>query len=51
LDIPPPRQHNVAVEKAPTHGVGWTTFAYFTVFTTLMAVTATRLPRGTVVRK
>ncbi|WP_349858955.1 hypothetical protein [Corynebacterium sp. KPL2838] len=34
-----------------THGVGWTTFAYFTVFTTLMAVTATRLPRGTVVRK
>mgnify|MGYP002653525006 CR=1 FL=1 len=34
-----------------THGVGWSTFAYFTVFTTLMAATATRLPRGTVVRK
>ena len=34
-----------------THGIGWTTFAYFTVFTTLMAATATRLPRGTVVRK
>ncbi|VEH72392.1 MFS transporter [Corynebacterium segmentosum] len=34
-----------------THGIGWTTFAYFTVFTTLMAATATRLPSGTVVRK